>query len=68
MKEPDLRAAVRSLIDAGRLSVMELWLQYWALGGNAGILELDAFIHNVPLLGGVEVQVLADALKDLTEG
>lgn len=67
MKEPDIGAAARTLIEAGRLSVMELWLQYWALGGNAGILELDAFIHNVPMLRDVEVQVLAEALDDLTE-
>lgn len=68
MKEPDVGAIARSLIDAGRLTVMELWLQYWALGGNADILEVDAFVRDVPMLKGVEVEVLAEAINDLTEG
>lgn len=68
MTEPDVGAIARAIIDAGHFTVMELWLQYWALGGNADILEVDAFVRDIPMLKGVEVDVLTEALNDLSEG
>lgn len=58
-------SAALSLIEVGGFSVEDLWLQYYARGGSAGVLELDAFIHDIPLLHGLEVEILQVTLDEL---
>jgi len=65
MSRSDPRPTALSLIESGALSVEDLWFQYRARGGNAGVLELDAYIHDVPLLNGLEVEVLRVTLDEL---
>jgi hypothetical protein len=65
MSRYDPRPAARSLIESGDFCIEDLWLQYRARGGNAGVLELDAFIHDIPLLNGLEVEVLRMTLNEL---
>lgn len=64
MAEPGLKA--RALVDSGDVSLLELWTMYWGQGGGAGPLELDAFIHGVPLLDDFDVSILGWALEPLT--
>lgn len=59
------RPAALSLIETGELSVEELWIQYRARGGNAGELELDAFIHDIPLMHGMEIEILQVTVDEL---
>lgn len=66
MKRYDPRPTALHLLEAGELSIEDLWLEYRSRGGNAGVLELDAFIHDIPLLNGLEVEVLRVTLKELT--
>ena len=61
----DPRPAALTLIESGDLSVEYLWHQYRARGGTADALELDAFIHDVPLLLGEQVEILEVTLKQL---
>jgi hypothetical protein len=68
MSNFDPRPAARSLIESGDVSVDGLWLEYWARGGNADVLELDAFIHEILLLQGIEVEVLQVTLNELPAG
>ena len=50
------------------LSVEELWFRHLALGGDTGLLELDAFLHGLLPLDQPEEDVLAQALNErLTE-
>lgn len=65
MKRYDPRPAALHLLETGELSIEDLWLQYKSRGGSADVLELDAFIHDVPLLHGLEVEVLRVTLKEL---
>jgi hypothetical protein len=65
MSMSDPRLEARCLIESRALSLEDLWLQYRARGGNAGVLELDACIHDIPLLNGLEVEVLRMTLNEL---
>lgn len=42
----DVLTAARHLMDSYLLRLDELWLGFWAEGGDANILELDAYLHN----------------------
>ena len=68
MDDFDPHLAARSLIESGGTTIMQIWLHYVAVGGTADVVELDAFIHGIPLLKGLEVQLLAVALKELQSG
>jgi hypothetical protein len=63
MRNPALTAC--ALVDSGELTLVELWAMYWGEGGRADPMELDAFIHGVPLLDGFEVNILQWALEPL---
>lgn len=65
MIHSDPRPAAFSAIESGCVSLDGLWLQYMARGGNADVLELDAYIHDVPLLHGLEVEILSTTLKEI---
>lgn len=66
MSDFDPRLAARALIESGGPTIPQIWLKYWALGGTADVMELDAFIHGIPLLKGLEVELLTLALKELS--
>ncbi|MDQ0769325.1 hypothetical protein QF031_002074 [Pseudarthrobacter defluvii] len=55
-----------SLLEAGDVSLLHLWLLYWGQGGNADLTELDAFIHGVPLLDDMDAAILGWALEALS--
>jgi hypothetical protein len=59
------RPTALTLIESGHLSVEDLWHQYRAMGGKADALELDAYIHDIPLLHGLEVEILRVTLTQL---
>ncbi|MCV7421283.1 hypothetical protein H7K45_12090 [Mycobacterium yunnanensis] len=50
--------------EASRLTVPELWLRYFALGGQASELELDAYIGGALALPAFEHDVLAHAINE----
>ena len=45
MENPKLIARTMALQDASRLE--ELWLQYWANGGDADRFDFDAYVHDL---------------------
>lgn len=46
------------------VSVEELWLRYFALGGQAGQFEVEAYIHGAMALPALQRDVLAHALNE----
>jgi hypothetical protein len=46
----DPRSVARGLLENEDVSLTELWIFYWGNGGDAGIFELDAFIHGAQQL------------------
>ena len=75
MSSTYLNAHQRGLVQAfgrTRLSSRELWLRYFALGGEAGPDEVDAYLLGLGPLPELEHNVLAlavnDRLRDLSPG
>jgi hypothetical protein len=60
------RHEARLLIAQGTVTLIQLWIHYRGLGGNADDLELDALIHRVTDLGEIDESVLALALEELS--
>ncbi|KUM36373.1 hypothetical protein AR689_20820 [Arthrobacter sp. EpRS71] len=48
--------AARSLLEGDLLRLDELWLHFWAEGGDADILELDAYLHREIRLSEVDTR------------
>lgn len=42
----------------------EIWLSYFSFGGNAQLLELEAYIYGVDLLTENDLELLDCALQD----
>lgn len=47
-----------------QLSVEELWSRYFALGGDAGPLEVDAYLHGLATLPALQRDLLAHAVNE----
>jgi Stage II sporulation protein E (SpoIIE) len=47
-----------------QLGVDELWLRYFALGGDAGQLEVEAYLHGALILPSVQRDLLAQAVNE----
>jgi hypothetical protein len=46
------------------LSVQELWLRYFALGGDAGPTEIDAYLNGLMALSEFQHNILALAVNE----
>ncbi|HSN38331.1 MAG TPA: hypothetical protein VLT34_18465 [Arthrobacter sp.] len=46
------------------VSVEELWLRYFTLGGQAGQFEVEAYIHGAMALPALQRDILAHALNE----
>ena len=64
----DPRPGALALVESGDVALEDLWHQYQARGGKAGILELDAFIHDIRLLHGLEIEILSLTLEEMSIG
>ena len=58
----DARSRARDLVATSEMSLDEIWLSYFSVGGNAGPFELEAFIYGVDVLGQIDLMLLERAL------
>ncbi|GHG03956.1 MULTISPECIES: PP2C family protein-serine/threonine phosphatase [Amycolatopsis] len=67
MSEPDARyqqQAVASAFARAELTVEELWLRYFALGGSLGLFEVEAFLHGALVLPGFDRDIVAHVVNE----
>jgi hypothetical protein len=50
--------------DASHLTVSELWLRYFALGGEASEMEVDAYLNSALALPAFQHDMLAHAINE----
>lgn len=62
MQDPRVRA--QALIGNDDAELHLLWLSYWGNGGQAMLVEFDAFVHGLMPLDAFELKVLAWAMED----
>ena len=60
----DPRTRARDLIATTEMSVEEIWLSYFSVGGNAGPFEMEAFIYGIDVLDQIDLMLLERALTD----
>jgi hypothetical protein len=63
MTEP-LSAQFHAAYEASKLTVAELWLRYFALGGAASELEVDAYLNGAIALPAIQHDMLAHAINE----
>jgi hypothetical protein len=63
MKSP-LSAQFHDAFAATQLTVGELWLRYFALGGEADELEVDAYLNGAIALPAFQHDMLAHAINE----
>ena len=62
----DTREDALNLIDQHDITLDELWVRYYAIGGHAGPFELEAFLHRAYDLHPMDQDLLAIALAEVT--
>ena len=60
----DARDRARDLIATSEMSLEEIWLAYFSVGGNAGPFEMEAFIYGIDVLDQIDLMLLERALTD----
>jgi hypothetical protein len=62
----DPRRTALNLIEQDNWYALELWLKYWANGGQAQQSDSDVYLHKVHELSPLDLQILACALQEIT--
>ncbi|WNG92864.1 hypothetical protein [Mycobacterium sp. ITM-2016-00318] len=60
----DLRQRFNQAFEAADLTLDELWMRYFSLGGNAGHFELDAYLNGAIALPPLQHDILAQAINE----
>jgi hypothetical protein len=55
----DPRLAARTMIEQNEGNLWELWLLYWANGGDAKLFEFEAYVHEAYEPNATDLEVLA---------
>lgn len=58
---------LRRAVDQAGLPLHEVWRYYFSIGGNAGELELEAYLHQAFPLPTLERDVLAHAVNEMID-
>jgi hypothetical protein len=58
---------LRLAIDRAGLGLHQVWIHYFSIGGNAGEVEVEAFLHHALPLPTLERDMLAHAVNELVD-
>lgn len=58
---------LREVIGRAGIEVKQLWFHYFTLGGNAGEIEVDAYLHRCLVLPWFQRDLLAHAANELID-
>jgi hypothetical protein len=58
---------VRQALEDAGIEVGRLWMHYFSIGGDAGELEIDAFLHHSLTLPVLQRDLLAHATNELLD-
>lgn len=59
-----LQRQLLAAVEAANLSIDELWLAYFALGGEAGKVEIDAYMNGLMIFPALQHDILAHAVNE----
>lgn len=61
------RDALNAILEREAMTLEELWLQYFSLGGNADLIEVEAYLEGLYVLAPLERDMLAHAANEQLE-
>jgi hypothetical protein len=64
LPEEEQRRRIAACFARSDLSLEQLWMRYFALGGSLGLLELDAYLNGLTTLPRVDRDMLAHAVNE----
>ena len=64
----DQARRLRAALTAADLELSRAWMHYFRLGGDASEMEIDAYLHHALALPGLQRDLLAHAVTELTDG
>ncbi|GAA1348793.1 PP2C family protein-serine/threonine phosphatase [Saccharothrix algeriensis] len=56
--------SIAAALPHARLTIDELWLRYFALGGDCGVIDIDAYVHGLGRLPPLQCDILAHAVNE----
>jgi hypothetical protein len=62
--EQEQRHGIASALHRADLTLDELWMRYFALGGTAGLMEVEAYLHELMPLPAGQRDMLAHAVNE----
>ena len=65
--EPEQRRQLRAALQAMDITIGELWLNYFSIGGAVGEYEVEAYLQGLLSLPGVQRDLLAMAANELID-
>ncbi|MCQ1951249.1 MULTISPECIES: hypothetical protein [Arthrobacter] len=65
--EPEQRQLLKKALEDARLTVPEVWMKYFSIGGAAGEYEIDAYINGSLSLPPFQRDILAHAANELID-
>lgn len=65
--EPEQRRMLREALQAAAVSVGDLWLNYFSLGGDVGEYEVEAYLQGLLSLPPIQRDLLATAANELID-
>ena len=58
---------IRRTMGSAGLDIDQVWLHYFSLGGEAGMLEVDAYLHHALAMPRLQRDTLAHAINELID-
>ncbi|MBN9128275.1 MULTISPECIES: hypothetical protein [Paenarthrobacter] len=60
-----IRREASSVLAAGDVSLTELWIEFFARGGMAGLEEFEAFVRGLMTVANTDLQILDLTMDEL---
>ena len=58
---------LRRAMDHAGLDLHEVWMHYFSIGGDVGVLEVEAYLHHSLTLPGIQRDILAHAVNEIID-
>lgn len=65
--DEQLRRQLAAAVRYWRMSLKDIWLHYFSLGGSVGEYELDAYINSSYTISTLQHDILAQAVNELSD-
>ncbi|WP_169253077.1 hypothetical protein [Brevibacterium sp. 'Marine'] len=65
--DEQLRCQLAEAVNDRRMSVNDIWLHYFSIGGSVGEYELEAYINSSYAISSLQRDILAQAVNELID-